>query len=268
MPGLVEPHAPRWADLRLRVASASVLAPVALACLWRGGYAWAALVILAGGGMAVEWGRMNHGGLKDILLVAAPVLYAGLAALFWPSYGLQALALGFVGAWLFSLRAMLAAGVLYAGLGTLALLWLRGGSSGLPNVLFLIMAVWASDVAAYAAGRWWGGAKLAPRISPGKTWSGAVGGVVGAAVAGALLAGATGLGSPLIASGAAAIVAVIGQAGDLLESAMKRHFGVKDSSHIIPGHGGLLDRLDGFLTAAPAMALLTLWTGRETVLWQ
>jgi len=261
----------RWADLRLRVASAAVLAPVALACLWVGGYAWAALVIVAGGGMAVEWARLGPGQnrLKDELLVAVPVVYASIAALFWPGYGLQALALGFVGSWLFSVRPALALGVPYAGLGTLALLWLRGDAAvGLMNLLFLVLAVWASDIAAYAVGRWWGGAKLAPRISPGKTWSGSIGGVAGAALAGLVLASVIGIGSPVRAVLVAAALAVIGQAGDLLESAIKRHFGVKDSSHLIPGHGGLLDRLDGFLTAAPAAALLALWMGRGVVVWQ
>ena len=278
MPALVEAPAPpplrdRWADLRVRVASAAVLAPVALACLWFGGYAWAALVIAAGGGMAVEWARLNRSAgrspLKDDLLVAVPVVYAAIAALFWPAYGLQALALGFVGSWLFGLRVTLAVGVLYAGLGTLALLWLRDdGLAGFWNVLFLVLAVWASDISAYAVGRWWGGAKLAPRISPGKTWSGSVGGLAGAALAGLALAVAAGVGSPARAVLIAAALAVIAQAGDLLESAIKRHFGVKDSSHIIPGHGGLLDRLDGFLTAGPAAVLLALWMGRGSVLWQ
>lgn len=257
--------------MRLRVASAAVLAPIALGCLWIGGYAWAALVILAGGGMAVEWARLNHGSnlTRDALLTALPVLYASIAALFWPGYGLQALALGFVGSWLFSLRIALAMGVLYTGLGTLALLWVRDdATAGLPNMLFLVLAVWTSDIAAYAVGRGWGGAKLAPRISPGKTWSGSVGGLAGAALAGVMLAYGIGVGSPARAALVAAGLAVSGQAGDLLESAIKRHFGVKDSSRLIPGHGGLLDRLDGFLTAAPAAALLTLWIGRGSVLWQ
>lgn len=271
MPALVEPPAPRWADLRLRVVSAAVLAPVTLACLWAGGDFWVALVILAGAGMAVEWARLNRGPhpFRDGLMVAGAVLYASGTSVVWPAYTLPALGLGFVVCWLLSRRAMLAVGVLYAGLGTLALLWLRNdAASGLLNLLFLVLAVWASDVAAYAVGRWWGGAKLAPGISPGKTWSGSVGGVLGAMLACAALAGLTEVGSPVRALLVAALLAVIGQVGDLLESAAKRHFGVKDSSHLIPGHGGLLDRLDGFLTAAPAAALLAFWMGRGSVLWQ
>jgi len=215
----------RWADLRLRVASAAVLAPCALACLWVGGWLWTALVAAATVGMFVEWMAMCRGS-------PAPVRIAGVP---------------------------------YVGLAAAALVWLRFDPDvGQANVLFVVLMVWATDIGAYAVGRLVGGAKLAPSISPGKTWSGAVGGIVAAVAVGV----AIGRDTVLPAICVAAVLSVISQAGDLLESALKRRFGVKDSGKLIPGHGGLLDRLDGLLTAAPAAALLALALGRGTELWR
>ncbi len=224
VPGRAEPArgaaSSRWADLRLRVVSAAVLAPLALACLWFGGWAWTALVALAALGMLYEWRRLAWG------------IVPGLAGAAW----IVLAAVAFVG-----LRADAVAG--------------RG------NVLFVVVAVWASDIGAYLVGRLAGGARLAPRISPGKTWSGAIGGLLAAALAGAVagrLSGAL----------AAAALSVIAQAGDLAESAAKRRANVKDSGTLIPGHGGLLDRLDGLLAAGPAAALLALALGPGVALWQ
>ena len=136
-----------------------------------------------------------------------------------------------------------------------ALAWLRTRSQGGGvSTLALLLAVWSSDVGAFAAGRAIGGPRLAPSISPGKTWAGVAGGLVAAAVAGGLVAAGTG--RP-VGMGALAglVLAMAAQAGDLAESAAKRRFGVKDSGRIIPGHGGLLDRLDGLVAAAPVAAL-------------
>lgn len=145
---------------------------------------------------------------------------------------------------------LLAAGVVYIGLPLLCLLWLRGASGGRESVLFLVLVIWATDIGAYLVGRLVGGKKLAPAVSPGKTWSGAAGGMVAALVVGLLVPP----GRPVLAL----LLALACQAGDLLESGIKRHVGVKDSGRLIPGHGGLFDRLDGLLAAAPVAAIAML----------
>jgi CDP-diglyceride synthetase len=167
-------------------------------------------------------------------------------------------------------RLDLAFGFPYLGLAAVALPWLRADpAAGLANTLFVLSVVWASDVGAYLVGRLIGGPKLAPAISPGKTWSGAAGGLLSAPVAGLAVAACFSTGfSPLHVTGLALGFGIISQAGDLLESALKRHFGVKDSGRIIPGHGGLLDRVDALLAVAPVAALLALTVGRGVVLWR
>jgi phosphatidate cytidylyltransferase len=155
-------------------------------------------------------------------------------------------------------------GVPYVGLAAASLVWLRFDPAvGRVNVLFVLLMVWASDIGAYLVGRLAGGPKLAPSISPGKTWSGAAGGVAASLLVAVALAGA----APWRAAIVAVVLSIVSQAGDLLESALKRHVGVKDSGRLIPGHGGLLDRLDGMLTAAPAAALLAAALGRGARLW-
>ncbi len=157
------------------------------------------------------------------------------------------------------------AGVPYVGLAAAALVWLRfDPTAGRQNVLFLVLMVWASDIGAYVVGRFAGGPKLAPSISPGKTWSGAIGGVAAAVAVASTMAG--GPAGPVVL--VAIALSIVSQLGDLLESALKRRFGVKDSGRLIPGHGGLLDRLDGMLTAAPVAALLAVALGRGIELWR
>lgn len=211
----------------MRAASAAVLLPLAVACLWAGGWAWIALVLVGAAGMAVEWRAMcRHR--------PAP--------------------------WLAP------AGVVYIAPAVVALLWLRAPEpGGFGAVLFVLSVVWASDIGAYMIGRLVGGPKLAPAISPGKTRSGAVGGLAAALAVGW---GAAWLGGGALSAAipAALLLGVFAQAGDLLESALKRHFGVKDSGHLIPGHGGLLDRLDAVLLAAPVAGLLGAIRGVE--LWR
>jgi phosphatidate cytidylyltransferase len=164
---------------------------------------------------------------------------------------------------------ILAVGVPYVGIAAVALLWLRDDPvAGRADILFLVLTVWAGDIGAYLVGRWIGGPKLAPRISPGKTWSGAAGGLIGGCLCGLVVAHL--FSAPATewrVIGVAALLGVVAQGGDLLESRIKRRFGVKDSGRTIPGHGGLLDRLDGLLTAAPVAALLALAVGRGVVLW-
>ncbi len=259
----------QWGDLRARVLSAIVLAPVALACVWYGGPSWNALVAIAGAGLALEWVALCRAApgawpgfgvvaavLAGVVLTAADRTQPGVAAL------LAGAALVLMPHW------RLAAGVPYAGIGAIALVWLRADPvAGRGNVIFLILAVWASDIGAYVAGRLLGGPKLAPMISPGKTWSGAAGGLVAAMLAGLVAGQVIAPGAALRAAVLAALIGAASQGGDLLESAIKRGFGVKDSGRLIPGHGGLMDRLDGLLVAAPVAAGLALLIGRGTTLW-
>ncbi|MGI4976275.1 MAG: phosphatidate cytidylyltransferase [Janthinobacterium lividum] len=273
--------------------SAAVLAPLGLACMWAGGWAWAGLVLLAVAGLGWEWvglcrmaasrwpGAGVLAGLAVAMLVvatargAAPVGgdgFAGAVALLVLAGAAGVLAFAPGG------RAAAAGGVAWVGVAGLSLLWLRADPvAGRADVLFVMLLVWASDIGAYAAGRSIGGPKLAPRISPGKTWSGSAGGVLAAAVVGGGVAWAfeawsfgSGVGVGVVARAAAvaAVLAAVSQAGDLCESAVKRRFGQKDSGRLIPGHGGLLDRLDGVLAAAPVAALLALDAGRGMALWR
>ncbi len=163
----------------------------------------------------------------------------------------------------------LAVGVLYIGLAGIALIELRhDNAAGQINVLFLFLVVWASDIGAYMAGRLFGGPKIAPEVSPNKTWSGAVGGLAAAMTVGAVTAMVLAPGGTGRAAAVAAMLGVMAQGGDLLESWIKRRFDVKDTSALIPGHGGLLDRLDGVLAAAPVAALLAYALGQGQPLWR
>ena len=249
-----------------------MLAPLALGCIWIGGAAFAGLIALIAVGLAYEWLGLcgQRTSPSAVALYAALPLAVLLMA--WGD-GIAAVVLLAVatvlGRGLSPIRP-LGFGILYLGLGVVALVWLRQPSgSGGVNVIVLLLVVWASDIGAYIAGRAIGGPRLAPAISPGKTWSGAAGGLVAAASVGAAASAIlrNGLVSwrPILF---AVLIGIISQAGDLFESQLKRHFGVKDSGTMIPGHGGLLDRLDALLTAVPAAALLALILGRGVVLWK
>jgi phosphatidate cytidylyltransferase len=264
------------ADLRARVLTASVIAPAALFCMWVGGVWWSALMLLCVLGLGWEWVRLCGGRSRRLpgMLVLPPVLLGALcAALNWPLAGLAVVALGAVVAWRMAgaLPAhWLGFGVLYIGVAGIALLELRhDGAAGRGNVLFLFLVVWASDISAYFTGRFLGGPKLAPRISPNKTWSGALGGLLGAMLVG--LGAALALGGPAPLGVIAAVAVLLGlatQSGDMFESWIKRRFGVKDSSGLLPGHGGLLDRLDGVMAAAPVAAQIGLASGPGVHGWR
>lgn len=274
-------QAKKWGDLRKRALSAMVLGPAAVACIWLGAEAFAGMMALMVALLAWEWVHMCGRRVRVLPGMAVPlaVLAAGaLAVTDHVRWALVALALGFLISWWFA-RSMaetltqpalrLALGVLYIGLAGIALIELRhDGEAGRANVLFLFLVVWASDIGAYVAGRAFGGPKLWPAVSPNKTWSGALGGLaaaIGIALGAAFLF--TPGASAIAVVAVAALLGVASQAGDLLESAIKRHFHVKDSSRLIPGHGGLLDRLDGVLAAAPVAALLSFALGQGRVLW-
>jgi phosphatidate cytidylyltransferase len=260
---------PKPSTLGLRIMSALVMAPVALAAVWLGGWWLAALVLLITLGMCWEWARLTSGdgfGATGIATAAAGVISVG--SLLWGVDLGAALGLAFAGSIVVLAIAVssrtaeplwAAGGALWVTVGTVAFLWL-GLTGGRGTLLWLLGIVWATDIGAYAAGRSIGGPKLAPRLSPNKTWSGLAGGVLSAALVGliaAWLSGAPAAALALISGG----LAVVAQLGDLAESHAKRHFGVKDSSNLIPGHGGLLDRLDGLLAASVVTGLAALVLG-------
>lgn len=264
----------RWGDLGKRAASALVLIPVALSCIWWGGAAFGALVAVAGVGLAIEWVELC--GLRLVSLQTALTAMLMLAAIVLTGTGfaLWALAVLVLGAGLVAAtgqpRIWLAVGLPYLGLGAVAVLWLRQDTvAGQSNLLFLLLLIWASDIGAYLVGRLVGGPKMAPFISPGKTWSGAAGGLLVAIAVAWLVASIL---HPPVSPGRLTVLAaglgIVAQAGDLFESWIKRRFGVKDSGWLIPGHGGLFDRLDALLAAAPVAAILALFAGRGVFLWQ
>lgn len=261
----------RWTDLRARAISAGLLAPAVLGCLWVGGIAFQVLLLVTGVILALEWLAMCGHRLRDsagALLVASVVVMAGAAA---AGQGLAVVVVCVLAtvAMVAMRRGAMATGVVYVGLGVAALIWLRDDPvAGRWNLLVLVLLVWASDIGAYMVGRIVGGPKLAPRISPGKTWSGAAGGLVVAVLIAGLVAWAVEPRAPDAWTVAVAVImGVVAQAGDLFESLMKRRFGVKDSGHIIPGHGGVLDRLDALLAAAPVAVILALASGRGVIIW-
>ncbi len=253
-----------------------MLAPLALGCIWIGGAAFAGLVGLITIGLSHEWLTLCRCpySLASVLIFAMLPAAVACDAVGAPQAALVALAAATVAAVLFAKgfgRAnLLALGVPYLGAGAIALVWLRQAPiSGLSNVIVLLLVVWASDIGAYVAGRAIGGRRLAPSISPGKTVSGAVGGLVAAVAAGGIAAMILGPGGvPWRAMLFAGVTGCVAQLGDLFESLLKRQFGAKDSGRLIPGHGGLLDRLDALLAAAPAVALLALMLGRGVIVWQ
>ena len=234
----------RRGDLGTRLGSAALLAPLGLAALVEGSWAWSVAIVLGMGGCAFEWAAMARA-----RRFGPAVLAASLGVLVAAGLERDALTLGLVAATIFLAagRPALALGVFYVALPGAALLLLRVRPGGFGLVLLLMLAVWASDSGAYAAGRLVGGPKLAPAISPSKTWSGAAGGLVSASLVGLCF------GRPLLGTALAAAA----QVGDLFESGAKRRFGVKDSGTLIPGHGGLLDRLDGLMAATVLLLLLT-----------
>ncbi|MBF0392486.1 MAG: phosphatidate cytidylyltransferase, partial [Alphaproteobacteria bacterium] len=165
--------------------------------------------------------------------------------------------------------AWLAWGVFYIGIPVTSLVWLRGlPEGGRAALIWLFLVIWATDIGAYAAGRSIGGPLLAPRVSPKKTWAGLIGGMISAAVVGAVAARLLGHPSMLPLAAFSGMMAVVAQIGDLGESWVKRRFGVKDSSNVIPGHGGVFDRVDGLIAAAPVVALAAWAAGEGWLAWK
>ena len=257
-----------YSNLQLRVMSAVVMVIFVLLLTWFGGLPFRLLSAAIAGGMFYEWLVMTPGGLKtrpallallfslalvllligaDALIVLGAIVVAGfVAAVFAETKG--------QGQWI-------AKGFAYASISGFALAFLRGDSAaGLIAILFLFAIVWITDIGAYFTGRSLGGPKLAPSISPGKTWSGAIGGTLGGVAGGMIVANVAGVASHGLFV-IALLLSVVSQIGDLFESSVKRQAGVKDSGNIIPGHGGVMDRVDGLVAAAIALYCIGLFTG-------
>jgi phosphatidate cytidylyltransferase len=221
---------PGPSNLALRWISSLILAPLVVAIAWYSGWPFVLLCTIGACIVLWEWSMLVRG-------ADPPVTLASFAV--W-----------------------MVAGLVYAAALLLAPIVLRGDAAlGFVAIVFLFAIVWSTDVFAYFAGRALGGPKLMPAVSPKKTWSGAAGGTLGALVAGLIVVMAAGLQITFAVAAVALFLSVVSQLGDLLESAIKRHFGAKDSSQLLPGHGGLMDRLDGFLTAALAAAMVGLLRG-------
>jgi phosphatidate cytidylyltransferase len=268
--------APASSNLWVRVLAAIVLIPVTLASAFLGGWALAAWVGLAGLAMSVEWVQIVHRerfGWRFALHALAIVLSLGLAAMERPDFGWTAILIcALVGAVASQAREERAIwmilGIVYIATPCLAFFWMRGlRPLGLESVVWLLAVVWTTDSIAYGVGSLAGGPKLAPLVSPKKTWAGAVAGVVSAALVSVLFAFVAGSASISSVVAAGTVLSLLTQMGDLAESQLKRTFGVKDMSDLIPGHGGALDRLDGLIFATLGLAACVLVTGLTPLAW-
>jgi phosphatidate cytidylyltransferase len=254
---------PARSELTLRVVSSAVLAPLAVALAYLGGWPFVVFWAIAACGIFWEWRAiLRDPGPTPKGLGECAIAVAGASAMIG-RFGAAAIFLGLgmmvegVLATTIVFRLWAAAGVLYAGSMLAACVVLRSDAQyGFVAIVFLFAVVWTTDILAYFVGRFVGGPKLWERVSPKKTWSGAIGGVAGAVIAGLAVAYYAHSANPLAAAALALILSVASQGGDLFESAFKRRFGVKDAGHVIPGHGGIMDRLDGFLAAAVVAAAI------------
>jgi len=254
--------AKKISNLSLRLATTLVIAPLALALIWFGGWPYIGFIVAGGVLVLFEWRGITQTGWPGFAIGAVAIGWAAILA----GLGLFGWSFAVIAGMTF-LAGMLALiggaqgwfweplGVLYTAIPVVSLVILRIDPAGLYAVAFVMLAIWVTDSAAFGAGRAIGGAKLWPAVSPNKTWAGLLGGMTGAALAGMVLAflipGAAAVYLAVLAAG----LAFVSQGGDLAESALKRHFGVKDSGFLFPGHGGILDRVDGLIAAAVAAAM-------------
>lgn len=256
-------------NLFKRIVSAVSLLPPVLFVLWAGGWWFTAFLALGGALMALEWAsltgfRRPSGAVLAALIVGLciyaqleqldiEIIFIGLAAISGICLFASSVSILRKPAWW-----ML--GIVYVGLPIVALWWMRSADFAMI-VFWVFLVTWATDIGGYFAGKGIGGPKLAPKISPKKTWAGLLGGMALSAIVALVLNVGFGLGASLISFLLiSSVLAVVSQIGDLTESAVKRHFDVKDSGGLIPGHGGLLDRVDGLVTVAPVVALILILT--------
>jgi phosphatidate cytidylyltransferase len=262
-----EEHGRSWVarlgeDFAPRLASGLAMAAVVALFVFSGPLPFALLVVVVALLVSWEWGRLVHGPDASLLVAVqiGTAAVAGLLAAFGlVGLGLLALPIGAILATLLSLGRnsfFSAAGVFYAGFPAIAAIWLRYDASlGLQAMVFLILIVVTADTAAFLCGRLLGGPLLSPAISPKKTWAGLVGALLASAIVGGLYTLAVPDGSVVRLAATGAVLALVAQAGDLAESALKRRFGAKDAGSILPGHGGVMDRVDGLLAAISAAGL-------------
>lgn len=260
----------RSSELTARIVSSIILAPLILAAVWYGGWALAILAAAAGAILIYEWLTVTgHDPRKIVSALAIAAVVVGILAAGLPAMllGIAIIAVAAIVLFAVTRDVWLGGGVIYAALMAISILAIRSDVLwGLVGVVFVLAVVWATDVAAYVAGRAIGGPKLWPSVSPKKTWAGAIGGLVAAEIAGLLVAAIAGAQPGLVVGLVAIVLSIACQAGDLFESAVKRRFGVKDASRLIPGHGGLLDRVDGLTFAAPVAVLIgILHAGAESI---
>ncbi len=254
-----------WKNLGQRTAIAALLIPVVVLETWAGGVWFEVFIIAVGALMVSEWVAMVHGGERaQFWLHMVAMAVAGVSA----NHGyLWIAAIVILAAWAASIALCKAAdrplstwsvvGVPYVCVPVVALIMLRAEAHyGMIAILWVFVVVWLADTLAYFAGKTIGGPKLAPSVSPNKTWAGLGGAVAGGMVGSLLVAGGAGLDGLLILAAIGGLLAVVEQLGDLFESAAKRFYGLKDSGAIIPGHGGVLDRIDGLIAVATAAWVL------------
>jgi phosphatidate cytidylyltransferase len=257
-----------------------VLAPLAIAAAYFGGWLFAVFWGVAALAILWEWIALVAGSAgRQIFYAAAAAIVAAIviAERGRPGAAILIISLGAIAAAIFSpasRRLWVSGGVCYAGAVLVAPVVLRSDAlMGFAALVFLFLIVWGTDVFGYFGGRMIGGPKLAPAISPKKTWAGAIAGTLGAIIVGVIVARVAGAMNLVAIAGVALALSISAQAGDLFESWVKRQFGAKDSGNLIPGHGGVMDRLDGFLTAAVAGALIGFArggleaSGRGLMLW-
>lgn len=269
---------PRVGDLRKRILSSLVLVPAAGLLIVAGGVAFDVGILAIAGVMAWEWGSLisapsDRDRTRAVLIAA--LLLSFLVAIFVHVPAGVACAAVTVPISILVARQLRVVGPVWLGvavIGTvfpaLALVWMRSHIDfGLQTVLYVIASVAFTDVGAYAAGRTIGGPKLLPKISPSKTWAGLAGGVACAMLVAVVFTAIHEEARLAALVPLAIVIALIAQAGDLLESAVKRHFKVKDSGTLIPGHGGILDRVDGQMTVLPVVALAMWVSGRSVLQW-
>jgi len=262
----LEARARSAGDLSLRIISSVALAPLALGAAYVGGWVFLLFWLIAALGVLWEWNRLAAAPATWGVTAAGAVALSGAAL----AVGLRAFAVaalvmvgGLVATALLARRFWSAVGLAYAACVVIPAAILRGADAayGFASIMLLFAVVWGTDIGAYFGGRLLGGPKLWPRVTPKKTWSGAL---IGAGVATLAGLGVAWIAESRNLAAVAAVclaLSVASQAGDLFESAIKRRFGAKDASALIPGHGGLMDRLDGFVAAALAAVLVGVYRG-------
>lgn len=260
-------------NIKVRILSAVILAAVALFATWLGGVPFRALVAIGGVLVFWEWQSITGYDKYGLLELAAPGAIAASAffviANFSPLESLIPAAFAACFAVAAAVRRNVPfwfpAGVPYAVLPVLGLTALRGeDANGLWAIAFLFAVVWATDIFAYFGGRAIGGPKLAPAISPAKTWSGALCGAAAGLIGGLAVASVAGSTEYVGLAILSLLLSIAAQAGDLFESFVKRRFGVKDSGTMLPGHGGIMDRVDGLIGATVALYLICVIAGYGT----